>query len=52
VRKVTFLATGEDVDGERYGEASRVQTVEGLKGYMNSMLEPARRGARIALTIP
>ena len=36
----------------RKGAAKRCQTWVGLKGYMNSMLEPASKGARSALTVP
>ena len=36
----------------RKGEANRVQSVVGLNGYKNSIVEPAKRGANIAFTIP
>lgn len=34
------------------GAARRFQTVAGLKGYMNSIEEPASTGVTIALTVP
>ena len=49
VRKVIFCLGG--VSG-RKGEASRSQTVVTLKGNMNSIVEPANRGVRRALTVP
>lgn len=41
----------EVLDG-RKGAASRFQTLSGLKGYMNSIEEPATIGATIAFTTP
>lgn len=49
MKKVMFSV----VFGEgRKGEAKRDQTWLGLKGKRNSIVEPARRGARIAFTVP
>lgn len=36
----------------RKGAANRFQTAVALKGKRNSMVEPAKRGVRIAFTVP
>lgn len=40
------------VSCERKGLARRSQTKVGLKGKRNSIVEPAKRGVRSALTVP
>ena len=40
------------VSSWRKGAARRFQTEVGLKGNMNSMDEPASKGARMAFTVP
>lgn len=41
-----------DSEAGRKGVARRFQTASALKGNMNSMEDPARRGVRMALTTP
>ena len=43
---------GGYVSSWRKGAERRFQTEVGLKGNMNSMEEPASKGARIAFTVP
>lgn len=50
MRKVIFGFGGVEVDGNE--AARRRHTCSGLKGYMNSMEEPAITGVMIALTTP
>lgn len=61
VKKVTFgLGAFDDAcvsplvvsEAGRKGVARRFQTASALKGNMNSMEDPARRGVRMALTTP
>lgn len=47
------LGLGEVVLGEgRKGDAKRDQVELALKGKRNSIVEPAKRGARMAFTVP
>lgn len=50
VRKVIFGLGGVELDGNE--AARRRHTCSGLKGYMNSMEEPAIAGVMIPLTTP
>lgn len=48
VRKVIFCW----FDESRNGDASRFHTLAGVKGDMNSIVDPANIGVRIAFTVP
>lgn len=47
------IGDGEGVGGvERKGAAKRCQTDWALNGKRNSIVDPAKRGARMALMVP
>lgn len=46
------VKSSEGVVAGRKGAANRVHREAGLNGYKNSIVDPAKRGAKMAFTMP